>query len=92
VYTALEITDALSGVDRNSVTFSVVDEDGAIQPSGGVVLDARGAFSFDVSLEASRLGQDRDGRRSDIIITGRDLSGNEASASVVVTAPHDQRK
>jgi uncharacterized protein YjiK len=86
------IADALSGVDPASVTFRVLDEYGEIQPAGGVVLGAGGTFSLQVMLEARRLGQDRDGRRYEIVLTGKDLAGNQASASVVVTVPHDQRK
>jgi hypothetical protein len=51
-----------SGIDPNSVMFEVVDEFGAVQPSGRIVLKAPGRYSFTLMLEASRLGEDLDGR------------------------------
>jgi hypothetical protein len=84
------LTDALSGVDPSTVRFSVIDEYGLVQPSGPVTLLPNGAFSFSVMLEASRRGQDRDGRQYQIIVTGSDKAGNQASTSTSVTVPHDQ--
>jgi len=45
-----------------------------------------------VNLEASRLGADRDGRRYQVIVTAADKAGNRASASTIVTVPHDSGK
>jgi hypothetical protein len=86
------VTDALSGVDPSTVAFRVTDSYGAVQPAGSVVIDADGRFSFTVSLEASRRGQDKDGRRYDVTVTASDNAGNRASATVTVSVPHDRGK
>jgi hypothetical protein len=85
------ITDSLSGVDPSTLAFQVVDEYGQVQPTGTISLGPGGAYSFSVMLQSSRLGQDLDGRHYQIIVSGRDKAGNQASTSTVVTVPHDQR-
>jgi hypothetical protein len=84
------ISDKLSGVDRSSASFAVVDEYGVIQPSGKVTLGSGGSYSFTVSLQASRRENDSDGRQYTITVMASDLAGNRGSASTVVTVPHDQ--
>jgi hypothetical protein len=86
------VGDSLSGVDPSSMTFRVVDEYGALQPTGPVTVNADGSYSFTIMLEASRLGGDADGRRYQIIVTATDKSGNRVTASTVVMVPHDQRE
>ena len=85
------MTDTLSGVDPTTARFRVIDEYGAVQPAGLIALMPNGGYSFSVMLEASRRGQDKDGRRYEIIVTADDKRGNHASVSTVVTVPHDQR-
>ena len=82
--------DRLSGMDRASASFAVVDEYGTIQPSGPVTLGSGGGFSFPVSLQASRRSDDADGRHYTITVTAADLAGNRGSATAVVVVPHDQ--
>jgi hypothetical protein len=84
------ITDSGSGVDPTKVTFSVLDEYGSIQPSGPVTLGSGGSYSFMISLQASRHGGDKNGRRYTITVSAQDLAGNLGSASTTVTVPHDQ--
>jgi len=84
------ITDNLSGVDPSKATFTVVDEYGSVQPSGALSLGAGGSYSFTVSLQASRNGTNKGGRHYTIMVSAQDLAGNFASASTVVTVPHDQ--
>jgi type 1 fimbria pilin len=86
------ITDAASGVDAGSVTFSVQDEYGAVQPSGAVAVGAGGQYSFTISLQASRRDTDRDGRRYTVTIRATDKAGNVATASAIVVVPHDRRR
>jgi uncharacterized protein len=86
------ITDAPSGVDPGSLAFSVVDEYGRVQPAGAITLGSGGRFSFEVSLEADRLGQDYDGRQYQVIISASDNAGNHTSASAIVRVPHDNGK
>jgi hypothetical protein len=85
------ITDAESGVDAHSLTFSVRDEYGEVQPAGAITLGAGGTFSVTVSLRAARQGSDRDGRRYTAVVRANDNAGNQGSSSAVVTVPHDRR-
>jgi hypothetical protein len=84
------IADSLSGVNPSSVAFAVVDEYGSVQPQGPVSPGSAGAYSFQVLLQASRNGNDQNGRQYTITVRARDYAGNLASSSTVVTVPHDQ--
>jgi glycosidase len=84
------ITDNLSGVDPSTAAFAVVDEYGSVQPSGPVTLGLGGSYSFTVLLQASRNGNDQDGRQYFITVSAKDLAGNLGSAATTVTVPHDQ--
>ncbi len=84
------ITDALSGVDSNSATFAVVDNEGEVQTHGPVRLGPGGSYSFIILLPASRNGHDKDGRHYTITVRVKDLAGNVGSAATIVTVPHDQ--
>jgi hypothetical protein len=86
------ITDNNSRVDATTAIFSVADEYGHIQASGPVSLGSGGSYLFTISLQASRRGNDRDGRQYTIRVSAEDLAGNPGSTSTVVTVPHDQRK
>jgi probable HAF family extracellular repeat protein len=84
------ITDGLggSGVDASSAAYQVIDEYGQIQPSGPVTPDeADGSYAFTVDLQASRNGNDRDGRRYTIEVSATDHAGNEGAKSATVTVP-----
>jgi glycosidase len=83
------ITDTLSGVDPNSAAFAVVDEYGTVQPNGPVSLGPGGSYSFTIMLQASRNGNDLDGRQYQITVSAKDLAGNVGSAATTVTVPHD---
>jgi hypothetical protein len=85
------ITDDLSGVDARTAMFNVSDEYGIVQPQGLVNVDASGAYSLTVPLQASRHGDDRDGRLYVITVSARDNAGNAGSAHVTVVVPHDER-
>ena len=83
------ITDSLSGVNPSTAAFVVVDEYGGIQPSGPVSLGPGGSYSFTVSLQASRKGNDQ-GRQYTITVSADDFAGNLGSAVTTVIVPHDQ--
>jgi hypothetical protein len=83
------VSDPSGGVP-GLVHYRVIDEYGTVQPSGTARVDARGNYSFVVDLEASRLGQDKDGRLYTIVVTATDQAGNTGSARTFVTVPHDQ--
>ncbi len=90
VTVSVTITDATSGVNPNSAKFAVVDQYGSVQPSGNVTLAANGTYFFTISLQASRLGTDQNGRAYTITITAQDNAGNQTSAVTTVVVPHDQ--
>lgn len=85
------VSDATSGIDPRSVSFSVTDSYGQVQPSGPLIIGASGAYVVQMPLVAQRNGGDRAGRTYTIVIHASDLAGNSGTASVVVTVPHDQR-
>jgi hypothetical protein len=66
-----------------------MDEYGQIQPSGSVPLGADGRYAFTVALQASRNGNDRDGRHYTIKVSATDHAGNPGDASATVTIPHN---
>jgi hypothetical protein len=85
------ITDAGSGVDPRTTAYAVEDEYGNVEPRGGpIALGENGSYSFTIDLEASRKGNDRDGRHYTIIVSAQDNAGNEGSAATSVIVPHDQ--
>jgi hypothetical protein len=84
------ITDATSGVNPSSAHFAIVDKYGSVQPSGNVTLAANGTYSFAISLQASRLGTDQNGRTYSITVTAQDNAGNQSSTATAVVVPHDQ--
>lgn len=79
------ITDTPSGVKPGSATYSVIDEYGLTQPSGAVVLQSDGSYSFRLSLPATRKGGDTNGHKYTITIQAADQAGNTGAASTVVT-------
>jgi probable HAF family extracellular repeat protein len=81
------ITDKPFRFGVNSAVYQVMDEYGQIQPSGSVTLGADGRYAFTVGLQASRQGNDRDGRRYIIKVSATDNAGNEGSKSATVTVP-----
>ena len=84
------ITDNLSGVNPSTAGFAVVDEYGRVHPSGPVTLGPGGSYSCTVSLQASRNGNDRDGRQYMIRVSAKDFAGNRGSAATTVTVPYAQ--
>jgi len=74
-------------------TYQVRDEYGAVQPSGPVALsenpDGTFSYAFTVLLQASRRGQDRNGRQYQIVVDAFDNHSSDRAATVV-TVPHDQ--
>jgi hypothetical protein len=77
-----------SGVKEGSAAYVVMDEYGQIHPSGNFMLGPSGQYGFTVALEASRRGNDQDGRHYTIAVSAKDNLGNPGFKSAVVTVPH----
>lgn len=73
-------TDTESGVA--SVSFTITDEYG--QPYEQVT-----DFGQTVQLQASRMGNDRDGRVYTVTVRAADHAGNDATATASIVCPHD---
>ena len=92
------VTDAISGVDPNGVSYALSDEYGVFDSSGAVILNVDpgtgiGSYSFTVDLEASRNGGDTvDGRVYTITVTASDNSGTSAFSDSTTINVHDQSK
>ena len=84
-----KITDSGSGLNVSSARYAVSDEYGLVQPSGPITV-ANGRYSVNVPLVASRHGQDQNGRTYTIVVRATDKTGNEGSATAIVTVPHDK--
>jgi hypothetical protein len=84
------ITDAGSGVNTSSAKFAVHDEYHLVQPHGTIALDPTGNYSFTILLQASRKGNDHDGRRYTIRVSAIDNAGNRGVKQTSVTVPHRQ--
>jgi probable HAF family extracellular repeat protein len=82
------ITDGANGSGIQASMYQVLDEYGQIQPSGSFTPDADGRYTFTVALQASRRGNDRDGRRYTITVSATDQAGNRGAALTLVTVPH----
>ena len=57
------ITDKVSGLHASTATYVVIDEYGSVQPSSKVTLGSNGNYSLTIQLQASRNGNDTDGRQ-----------------------------
>jgi hypothetical protein len=84
------MTDSQSGVNASTAAFAVTDEYGQVQPSGPISLNSNGNYSFVINLQASRNGNDLDGRQYIVKVTAQDNAGNAGTASATVVVPHDQ--
>jgi len=78
-----------SGVQAGSAAYQVTDEYGQPQPSGDVTLKADGSYAFTVPLQASRRGNDPDGRHYTITVSATDKAGNPGMGSATVTVPRN---
>ena len=80
-----------TGVNPNTAAYVVRDEYGLVQPAGAVTLSSNGSYSFTIQLQASRKGNDKDGRQYLITVSAEDYAGLKGSSTTHVIVPHDQR-
>jgi hypothetical protein len=75
-----------------SVSYVVTDEYGAPLGIPSRLLNGgSGAWADQLSVEASRNGDDLDGRVYQVVATLTDVAGNTSTATVIIQVPHDQR-
>jgi hypothetical protein len=79
-----------TGVNPSTAAYTVTDEYGQVEPHGSVSLQPNGSYSFSIQLQASRAGNDQDGRHYIITVDAQDNGGNTGLATIGVTVPHDQ--
>jgi FG-GAP-like repeat len=88
----VQVSGTIAGADAGcavAATFSVSDEYGIVQPAGPITVSALGAYSFTVSLQASRLGGDKDGRRYTVTVKTEGTGGTSSAAAIVIV-PHSR--
>jgi uncharacterized protein YjbI with pentapeptide repeats len=88
----VRVSGTVTNAVAPSVTFSVADEYGLIQPAGSAAVAANGSYSFEVNLEASRNGNDKDGRVYTISVTAAGAGGLSTTVQTLVVVTHDQGK
>jgi hypothetical protein len=77
------VTDTTSGVQPGGATYRVVDEYGIAQPSGTVILQANGNYSFTLNLPATKNPGDKSHLYT-VVVEAVDQAGNTNSASDTV--------
>jgi hypothetical protein len=83
-------SDATSGLA--SVTYVVTDEYGApLSIPARALAGASAEWAEALTVEASRRGDDRDGRLYRVTATVTDAAGNTTTAAADIVVPHDQR-
>ncbi len=80
------------GCTLSEVGYSIDDEYHIYTGVGEVTVDANGYFSVVIPLEASREGQDKDGRHYRITLFAQDEAGTGVSQTLEVVVPHDMRE
>ena len=60
-----------------------------VEPSGKISLRMDGSYAFTVALQASRRGNDPDGRRYTIMVRATDMAGNSDAKLAIVTVPRN---
>jgi hypothetical protein len=78
------------GCTLESVIYAVDDEYGVYTGSGDLSVAGDGSFELIMTVEASRLGSDKDGRTYGVTISATDEAG-DASASAAAVVLHDMR-
>ena len=86
----VNITGTITDENPYLTTIVVDDEYDLVEPS--VTIENQTSINQIIKLEASRKGEDNDGRKYIIKILATDLAGNTSLATTEVIVPHDQGK
>lgn len=81
-----------AGCSLRSAEFRLDDEYGQINSSSTFSVGSDGQFAFSVPVQASRRGDDLDGRTYTITVTASNEVGSGSSAPIVSTVAHDNRE
>jgi hypothetical protein len=86
------VLEIAEGCTLQELVYNLDDEYGVYSSSGPVIVDQMGSFKIAIPIEASRRGQDKDGRlySGTITATGQEAGATRASFSVKVE--HDMGK
>jgi len=81
------------GCELSGLTYTLEDEYGELGTGGpkDVEVSGGGTFTINETVNASRKGDDKDGRTYTITVSATDAMGNEVSEGFVVTVSHDNR-
>lgn len=79
------------GCTLRSSEYRLHDEYGEINTVSGFAVDGDGRFAFSVPVEASRKGNDKDGRTYTVTVSASNEAGIASSAPIVSTVAHDNR-
>jgi hypothetical protein len=80
------------GCSLFDIAYSVDDEYGLYTSEGVLYIDEAGAFEAVIPVQASRDGQDKDGRHYTVSIFAENEAGIGQSEAVEILVPHDKRK
>lgn len=79
-----------SGCSLLEMGYAIEDEYNVYTAVGTIPIRSDGTFSLTLPVEASRVGQDKDGRHYTISLYARDEAGIGTRAGLVVVVPHDK--
>ncbi|MFC1770042.1 hypothetical protein ACFLZI_03200 [Nitrospirota bacterium] len=80
------------GCNLYEIGYSVDDEYGTFSSMGEVAINDAGAFEAVIPVEASRNGQDKDGRHYTVNLYAENEAGIGQSDVIEIIVPHDKRK
>lgn len=80
------------GCNLSKAEYELNDEYGKMDAKGNLTIDAAGNFGITLPVEASRMGQDKDGRTYTVKLSATDEAGQGRSGDLVITVEHDQGK
>lgn len=86
------VLDIAEGCTLQEFVYDLNDEYGVYSSSGPIVADETGSFKIAIQIEASRRGQDKDGRLYSGTLTATGQEARMTRASFSVKVEHDMGK